>query len=374
MVLPFLAVYLTQELRYDYTQAGLAMSCFGAGSFLGSYVGGWLADRVGYSRVMIGSLVLGGGLFFVLMQVHSLPLFCLMLFVLSAVCDAFRPANFVAVSANSHPENRTRSMSLIRMAANLGFGIGPAVGGLVAFHLGYPLLFVVDGLSCIGAGLACFLLLPKEKKETPAVLDAPMLDEKPSAPISAPSPYRDGPFLLFMLFMVFNAIAFMQLFNSLPVYFKEVIGLNEDLIGWLMALNGLLIVAVEMPLVYLFENKYKAFFVVAMGMVLVGLSYIAFPLFGPFLAVAFFSMLLITFGEIAAFPFSNSFVMSRAVEGNRGRYMGAYSMAFAVAHIISPSLGLYLAGTFGFNFLWSVMGLLSCLAGVGVWAMGRREA
>jgi predicted MFS family arabinose efflux permease len=365
MVLPFLSVYLTKELHWDYTQTGLAMSCIGAGSFVGSYLGGWLTDRIGYFRVILGSLLMGGLLFFVLMQVEAPVWFCLTGFLLSTVGDAFRPANFVAVTAYSSPDNRTRSMSLIRMAVNLGFGIGPALGGLVAFHWGYDWLFVIDGATCVGAALTFFALLPD-----------PVAAEKPTEPLdaadapvhtTAQSPYRDGPFMLFLLFLMLNAVAFMQLFHSLPVYFKEQLSMGEDRIGWLMALNGLLIVAVEMPLVYALENRFRSFLLVGSGMMLMGLSYVVYPLFGPYFSVALLSVLLITVGEMAAFPFSNAFVMSRAGEGNRGRYMGAYSMSFAVASIVAPTLGLNVAGTWGFDALWLTVAAMSCAAGAGVW-------
>jgi predicted MFS family arabinose efflux permease len=374
MVLPFLTVYLTKELRWDYAQTGWAMSCIGAGSLVGSFLGGWLTDRIGYFRVILGSLLMGGLLFFVLMQVETLPLFCLTGFVLSTAADAFRPANFVAVSTYSTPENRTRSMSLIRMAVNLGFGVGPAVGGLVAFHWGYDWLFVLDGATCIGAALAFGVLLPNPRapQKPTDPLDAPT-EDKAEKPLSAPSPYRDGPYMFFLLLMVLNAVSFMQLFHSLPVYFKEKLLLGEDWIGWLMALNGLLIVAVEMPMVFVLENRFRAYRLVGLGMVLMGLSYVVYPLFGAYFPVALLSVLLITFGEMATFPFSNGFVMSRATEGNRGRYMGAYSMSFATANIIAPTLGLNVAGAWGFDALWLTVAAMSVSAGLAVWVFGGKN-
>jgi predicted MFS family arabinose efflux permease len=55
---------------------------------------------------------------------------------------------FVSLATYSKPENRTRSLTLVRLAVNLGFA-GPALGGLIIMNMGYGGLFWVDGSSCI---------------------------------------------------------------------------------------------------------------------------------------------------------------------------------------------------------------------------------
>ena len=79
------------------------------------------------------------------------------------VADMFRPAMFVALSAYSKPENKTRSVTLIRLAINLGFSAGPAVGGIIITGLGYAQLFWVDGITCILAGLLLLKVLHPKK-------------------------------------------------------------------------------------------------------------------------------------------------------------------------------------------------------------------
>ena len=47
------------------------------------------------------------------------------------VSDMFRPAMFVSLGAYAKPENRTRALTLVRLAINLGFAAGPALGGII---------------------------------------------------------------------------------------------------------------------------------------------------------------------------------------------------------------------------------------------------
>ena len=361
MVIPFMTIYLTQQLGFSFGQAGLVMSCFGAGSILGTYIGGRLSDRFGYYPVMFWSLFLGGGMFLLLMWMHTLVQFCVTIFFLSLIADAFRPANMSSVGAYSRPENLTRSISLIRLAVNLGFTVGPAVGGVLAASLGYNWLFVIDGVTCMSAALFFrSYLKPKPK----LIVAGEETIEAPADPVR--SPYRDKHFLIFVGLMLLTGIAFMQLFTTLPVFLKQEYGLSESLVGGLLALNGLLIAAAEMPLIYSIEGRFQRMALIRLGAILIGLSYLVLNL-GHWVVLLFVSIFAITIGEMTNFPFSNSFAVDRSNASNRGQYMALYSMSFSMAHVIAPTLGMQLAGQFGFFTLWMVMGGLCGLTVVGYW-------
>ena len=69
-----------------------------------------------------------------------------------------------------------------------------------------------------------------------------------------------------------------------------------------------------------------------------------------------------TFGEMFAFPFSNSFAMSRAPKGHEGRYMAIFTMSYSLAHILSAKTGMEIIDRFGYSANWFVMGGLGFLA------------
>jgi predicted MFS family arabinose efflux permease len=355
MVIPFLTVYLTGN-GYSLSQAGTVMAAFGVGAFLGGFLGGKLTDRFGFFQVQVGSLLLNGILFIVLGYMVGLVQITICVFVLSTLGEAFRPANAAAIGAYSSDSNRTRSYSLNRLAINLGWAIGPALGGVLA-TINYKLLFWVDGATCAIAALLLYLFLAaqvkKDKVETSSV----------TQPVTS-SAYRDKIFLAGMFFILMIAFCFFQLFSVIPVFYKEQVHLNEAVIGLILAANGLLIGLVEMILVYKLEKLNRQTTFIVYGTLLIGVSFLILAI-APLLSLVLFSMVVITFGEMLLFPFSNDFWVSRTNNFNRGQYAGVYTMTFALAHISAPLLSSRMAVSLGFSKLFLIDFVICCIAALG---------
>jgi predicted MFS family arabinose efflux permease len=155
---------------------------------------------------------------------------------------------------------------------------------------------------------------------------------------------------------------FMQLFTTMPLFYREVHGMTEVQIGLLMSVNGFLIFLFEMPLIHYIEKKLlDRMKIITWSLVLLSLSYMVLnsTSWGGILLVG---MLLITVGEMLAFPFTNNFAMNRAPSGSEGRYLALYSMAFSCAHIFSAKTGMEVIARFGFFTNWFLMGGLGLLA------------
>ena len=355
MVLPFMTIYLTSPaMGYSIAQAGFVMGVFGLGAVCGGFLGGRLTDRWGFHRVQLAALV-GGGIFFVILgQVRSYPLICVFTFLLSMVNDAFRPANSTAIATYSKEENRTRSYSLNRLAINLGWAMGGAIGGFLA-SINYHLLFWVDGGTNLLAALLLRMFLHPEA--TPVVHRS-----REAAGKRALSPYRDKIYLQFIVCTVLFASCFFQLFSTLPLYYKRVLGMPEYMIGLLMTMNGIIIAVVEMVLVFKLEGKRENLYYVFFGVLAVGTAYILLDVLPLSVAVAFGCMIVSTMGEIFAMPFMNSFWISRTSGSNRGQYAGLYTIAWSTAQVIGPAGGAEIAQRGGFSALWWIVGGVCLLA------------
>jgi predicted MFS family arabinose efflux permease len=364
MVLPFLSKYLNDDLHFSYQQIGNILVCFGLGSMVGSWLGGKLSDKIGFYKIMIFSLFVSGLMFFGLQYITSYIGLCIAVFLIMVVADMFRPAMFVSLGAYAKPENRTRALTLVRLAINLGFAAGPALGGLIIMNIGYKGLFWADGATCILAIFIFWLLVkekkkPAESKETKALLEA-----------NRESVFKDKPFWVFLLMCVITGVLFFQLFTTIPLYHKKQFNLNELQTGLLLTLNGILIFFMEMPVVsYIERNKLNKVKVVTIGCLLMTIS-LFLLLINFWAGILIIMMLFMTVAEMFAFPFSNSFAMSRAPKGHEGRYMAIFTMSFSAAHILSAKIGMGVVAAYGYQMNWLFMGILGLIGtAAGYWVM-----
>lgn len=358
MVLPFMTLYLTKSMGYTLGQAGFVMALFGAGAICGGLVGGKLSDKYGFYPIQLCTLIGGGIMFIVLGQMRSYGLICATTFILSLINESFRPANATAIAHYSKEENRTRSYSLNRLAINLGWAVGGAMGGFIASK-NYELLFWIDGITNISAALMLwFFLAPSKNKET-----ARKHEHISTTP--AKSAYKDKPYLVFIVLSCMFAYCFFQLFSTQPVYFNKNLHLSESYIGIVMALNGVLIAAFEMVLIHNLEGKRQNLQYIIPGVLITGSSFIIFNLFPGGGGLAISSMLLVTLGEMLAMPFMNSYWISRTTASNRGQYAGLYTIAWSVAQVLGPATGSQIAEHYGFRTLWWVVGTFSIVCAAG---------
>lgn len=365
MVIMFLTLYLTKALHFDIKSAGYIMSSFGVGSIIGAYLGGVMTDRLGYYIVQWFTLVAHGVMLWVIMFIDDFYLLIIGLGLIGVFSEAFRPANSVAVKIHSDAATRTRSLSLMRVAVNLAISVALVVGGLLV-SLGWNWLFIIDGLTCFGAaGMVLFSL--KERKAQPITVETDVKTPTNHPPqyqgdISA---YKNKKYLFFIISTFLGATVFMQIMWTVPAFFSEVYGWNEAMIGMMSAINGICVVALEMPLIYRIEKKRSALWFVRLGIICYMVAYLSFILpqeWAWFLAA--FYMVIISFGEIFVMPFSTTWAMQQGNHNRQGQYMALYTMAYSISNVIAPMVGTQVIAAYGFKTLWVV------LAGLGVLALG----
>ncbi|MCB0685604.1 MAG: MFS transporter [Saprospiraceae bacterium] len=352
MVLPFLTLYGTRELGFSVVQAGILTGMYGAGSLAGSWLGGWLTDKIGFYKVASRSLIFGGIGMTSLLFFKDFYYLSAAVLITSTLADASRPPIMAAVSIFSKPENQTRAIALIRMAVNLGIAIGPAVAGLLAGTLGYDWLFILDGLTCL---IAAFYLMRK--------ID-PSRKKRPAQNFTGDrrTVSSDYIYLIFLFVAAINIIAFIQIMSTVPLYFSQVFGLNESQIGLFFTFNGLLVFFLEMPLVAFSQKRWPPFKSMIIGSFFIGLGhlFLNFPLHWLIVIAAY--NILISLGEIINFPFGNSLALSRAPHHLKGKYMGFWAMMFSSTFIIAPVLGTRLVDSFGFFTTWIVIAFFNFIS------------
>ena len=362
MVVPFMTIYCTQELHFSITQAGTIMALFGAGAIVGASAGGKITDTFGFYPLQVTSLFLGGTMFIVVGYLQTYLSLCIGTFFLSMCNESFRPANATAIAHYSVVENRTRSYSLNRLAINLGWAVGGALGGFLA-SVNYHLLFWVDGGTNIIAAILLLLLLPVVKSGSKK-------NTHKNITVSQ-SAYRDKVYIWFIILTVLFAACFFQMFTMQPVFYKTEWHFSEQFIGLLMALNGIIIVVIEMILVYSIEGSKPLTVFIRTGVLLVGVGYALLNVLPSMAWVAILSVTVITIGEILSMPFMNSFWVSRTAENNRGQYAAMYTIAWSIAQVAAPAFGSVVILYAGYNALWWGLAGICTIASAGFYFLGK---
>jgi predicted MFS family arabinose efflux permease len=359
MVLAFMTLYIN-HIGYSTEMAGMVVGIYGIGSLVGAFIGGKISDRFGFYYTQFFSLFCGGLLFITLGQMTTYLSICVCTFFLAMVNESFRPANATAIAHYSTPQNRTQAFSINRLAINLGWGAGAALGGFLA-SVNYHLLFWVDGFTNIFAALLLLWVLPRV-----SVKQQQNLSKASEKKVRVKPAHTDRTFLYFIGLQVLFSICFFQLFTTIPLYFKSGLHINEFWIGIIMAMNGVLIALVEMVIVFKLEGRRPYLRLITYGTIVMAISFFVLNL--PFIhgfIVAVLFMLLMTVAEMISMPFMNSYYISRSTEANRGQYAGYYTMAWSAAQVIGSTSGTQIAHAIGFNNLWWITGGICLLTALG---------
>src|SRR5207249_4477434 len=128
--------------------AGAAASVYGVGVLCAAVAGGYLADRIGRRRTIIGSMVAGASTMLALSQARELWQ-VMILSGLSGLCsESYRPASSAMLADLVSPGQRVTAFATYRLAINAGVSAGPAIAGLLA-QRSFVLLFVGDAVTSL---------------------------------------------------------------------------------------------------------------------------------------------------------------------------------------------------------------------------------
>ena len=362
MVLPFLSVYLTESLGFGLKESGKILSMYGLGSITGGLIGGWLTDKVGHFKVQFLSLVVSGFAFIGIAFVEGFYSLMFGIFLISMIAESLRPANASSIAYYAKPENLTRAFSLNRMAVNLGFSIGPALGGVLA-AISFKFLFFADGITCLSAGLIFFFYFRRKPGRS---ISRPKDHQAPAIK----GPLQDTLYLIFAFLVCVYACLFFQLFMTLPLYYRQVYELSESSIGLMLALNGAIVFLVEMILVYKIGNRYRLQWLIAIGALLVGLSFLFLLIFHA-VFILIIAMIILSMSEILAMPYMATLAVERSVEANRGAYLGIYTVSYSAAFVFAPLVGTWIIDHYGFDVLWTLIIAVSIVLSIGLFYVVR---
>ncbi len=354
LVWPFMTIYLRQRLNIPLTTVGLLFAVSSGVGLVSQFIWGPVIDRFGRKTALLVGLANEVVVMVAFGLLDSLEAFAILIALSGLIEPSSRIASNTIVADIIEPERRPGAYALLRMIANLGVAIGPAIGGFIATR-SYLLSFMAAAASAATFLLLSTLFIKETKPEVEG--------ERDEAMEGYGRVLRDYPFLAFCGAYTLLGIAYAQMMTLLPVYIKEGYGILESRYGFIMATNAAMVVLFQYSITRVTE-RYRAAPVLAAGALFtaLGVGSVAlgnsFPLF-------LMSMAILTIGEMLIIPTSVSLVADMAPVTMRGRYMGVYGLTWGIAFGVGPILGGYLNDTIAPVYIWYeafILGLLSTLA------------
>ncbi len=360
-ILPYLALVLLRDFQLAEGDAARLLFAYGAGSLVSILVGGVLTDRLGRRRTLLLSLF-GSGLLAVAMgAAPSARLFVPLLVSFGFVGDLYRPAASAVIGDLLPSSERASGFAGLRMAVNLGWAAGTALGGVFA-DWNWRLLFLGDGLTTLAYGLIVYLAIPDtrpgvvvEPAAQAAATAASVQGRSPLAPSA--SPLKDGVYLQMMGAAFVFTLIFCSHLSVFPLTVTRSAGYPAKVFGGLEAVNGVLIALFEISIVAQLR-RFRRLRLAALGYLLCG---VGFGMLGLVMHWAWFllAVLVLTAGEILASPQSMSFVADWAPPSARGRYLSFYQAMWSIAFALNPAIALPLHAALGERAFWGLMPLLA---------------
>lgn len=224
---------------------------------------------------------------------------------------------------------RVAAFAVLRFAVNLGWSLGPAVAGFLADR-SFFWLFVVDAITSAFFGIVAWVALPGSRS-------APR-EHAGWRPAFA-SIRANHAFLALFFACLFVSWNFRQSSTTFVLHLDHE-GHSKTWTGLILALNGVMICALEMPLAAA-TSRVTARVMLAVGYIGMGASYLLLIGHGS-LTAFMITMVVFTIGEMFAFSRQQAYAASLAPEDMRGRYSGFLSLAWGIGGILASVVGLRL--------------------------------
>ncbi len=364
--IPFIGIYFHAEFGMSITDIGLFFGVMAVVRSLFQAVGGEVSDRIQRRQLLNVSQVARAVVFGLLagaIHWHWGFWWCAVLLVVNSVFGAvFQPVAHAVVSDILPQEQRLDGYAITRTAGNMGWAVGPAVGGFLATS-SYALLFVLASILTLMSAMVFLLYLTATQSDLQS-------DRFRLRDVIA---IKDDPLLArhsLLIFLLYLVVA--QLVLPFSVYTVEMVGISESRLGILFGLNGFLVAVFQIPV-----TRCLARFTLTSQLAWGGLLYaVGYGMVGVLVGFEYFilAITVVTVGEMFMSPPSLTLTSRLAPAGRMGRYMGIFGFFVAAGWSFGPLYGGLILDRLGDSFAaaWLTISSLAILSALGYVGFGRR--
>lgn len=371
-IYPILTLFLTQKLGYSTSYAGFILLIASIAYIPGSILGGILSDSWSRKNTIFLFSALSG-ISFILAGIFNsyfylTPIIIILANVLNGVAQ---PANTAMVGDLTTKENRKTAFSLLYLGHNIGFAIGPAIGGIL-FENYTSLLFIGNGLITLFSAnlIRTFIKENKNSINEEDILQQEVIEESYTES-SIKLIWNNKRLLYFALISTFISFIFAQNNFTLPMQVNDMLENGARYYGLLMSLNGVVVIFFTSIITSITKELKASISIALAGLfcaVGFGILYFA-DSFGIFIT----STIIWTIGEILNSTNSNVYIMENTPESHRGRFYSILPLLTGAGYAITPVImGKYLE-IFNIQSSWILVSLVGLVVFGGMLMLYNKE-
>ncbi|MDP7982214.1 MAG: MFS transporter, partial [Conexivisphaerales archaeon] len=324
-------------------EVGAYYLVLGAASASGQLLGGAASDHIGRRRVMVLGLLLSGVALAAMGLSLRLPGYWP--FASATAVEnllggiSFSALNTMVGDRGNGIRDMVRNYGTVRIGINLGWALGPLVGGALADLLGYSAAFLISGAAVAASSLFALTVEPSGIQGGSGIPDRSYFA-------------RISPFVLLYAFIA-------QFGLTLTVFESAVRGLSLAGIGSLYTINGLMVVALQYPITSR-ESRGGVLRWLYIGVLFYAVGFYMLSL-GSSLWWSMLSVAVLTVGEDFTSPIVSAVANALADPAKRGSYLGAFGMITG----LSRSIGAFYGGMTMSEFLRDPLALWGSIDALG---------
>lgn len=369
-VFPFMALMLSVKLGYSAALTGMIVMGVYSAQFPGQLLGGWLTDRFGPKPVYVTALSLEALITFTTGFFAESAILIGFLFFISLANGIMVPAMQAWQADFSTPKNRKLVYAVSYFGWNVGYAIGPAIGGLLFIDY-FRFMFWGDGITTLVGVIVVARFLPG-RFETAAGEDEHVEKEKPVDGSVWRYLLTRPDLMLFTLCMIGINIVYGQITVALPLQMDAFFGdEGATLYGWLLMTTGFAVL-VFTPLFARLTNNNRTL----SNLMMAGVFYaIGFGFIGGANHIVLLVMcgLVFTAGEVLSVTNTNAHIANESPRNMRGRMAGSVGLAIGVGFGVAPALSGWFIDQFGLPLLWPSAGSLAMVSVLGLYVLRKRQ-
>jgi MFS family permease len=365
IALPFLALYLYKERFVPMSLVGIIFLTGGLCTAATNIIGGMFSDRFGRRRLLMtissASIFAYAVLALLIGMSASIWLIALVYVAARGIIGTIQPT-IAAIVADLSPKDRlAESYALVRAGGNVGFALGPAIGGYLVTFISYGWLLSISALTCLVITVLIYFFLRES-----FLRSKERVDLRSTLAVAG-----DRNFLIFIIFIILLVLSMAHLGSTLSVFTVDRLGFSTAQYGLLLTTNGIMVVLFQYPVTYGVNKLAKANALI-LGSLLYVCGYLTLGWVASF-NWAILTIVIITAGEVTFSPIASAVVAESAPPDKRGRYMGFFALSQTLGFSLSPLFGGVLLDIFPSEprALWGTIASVGIIAAIGFYAWGK---